>query len=248
MSAAKKAGVIYILTNPSFPDYVKIGYATNIENRLKQLNRSECIPFAFRVYATYDVSTPLQDKELHSLIDRLNPDLRAIDTFDGKTRTKEFYAMTKEDAYALLESIAKLSGTMDKLQRLTPEGHEIADEEVAAEIQEEAKETAEETPSRRGRKSRTQSEPVEESSDEPVQDGTTNTDSETVVLDADTYFHDIKNDNYVMKHAGDSVDMIVDGVEVMKVITKEEFGEGIKKLSGAGEEKTARKRRTRKER
>ena len=25
MSAAKKAGVIYILTNPSFPDYVKIG-------------------------------------------------------------------------------------------------------------------------------------------------------------------------------------------------------------------------------
>ena len=131
MSAAKKAGVIYILTNPSFPDYVKIGYATNIENRLKQLNR---------VYAAYDVSTPLQDKELHSLIDRLNPDLRAIDTFDGKTRTKEFYAMTKEDAYALLESIAKLSGTMDKLQRLTPEGHEIADEEVAAEIQEEAKE------------------------------------------------------------------------------------------------------------
>lgn len=140
MSAAKKAGVIYILTNPSFPDYVKIGYATNIENRLKQLNRSECIPFAFRVYATYDVSTPLQDKELHSLIDRLNPDLRAIDTFDGKTRTKEFYAMTKEDAYALLESIAKLSGTMDKLQRLTLEGHEIVDEEVAAEIQEEAKE------------------------------------------------------------------------------------------------------------
>ena len=70
----------------------------------------------------------------------MNPDLRAIDTFDGKTRTKEFYAMTKEDAYALLESIAKLSGTMDKLQRLTPEGHEIADEEIAAEIQEEAKE------------------------------------------------------------------------------------------------------------
>ena len=140
MSAAKKTGVIYILTNPSFPDYVKIGYATDIEKRLKQLNRSECIPFAFRVYATYDVSTPLQDKELHGLIDRLNPELRAIDTFDGKTRTKEFYAMTKEDAYALLESIAKLSGTMDKLQRLTPEGHEVVDEEIAAEIQEEAKE------------------------------------------------------------------------------------------------------------
>lgn len=140
MGETKKAGVIYILTNPSFPDYVKIGYATNIEKRLTQLNRSECIPFAFRVYATYEVSTPLQDKELHSLIDRLNPELRAIDTFDGKTRTKEFYAMSAEDAYALLESIAKLSGTVDKLQRLTPEEHEILDEEVATEIQEEAKE------------------------------------------------------------------------------------------------------------
>lgn len=140
MSREKKAGVIYILTNPSFPDYVKIGYATDIEKRLAQLNRSECIPFAFRVYATYEVLAPLQDKELHSLIDRLNPELRAIDTFDGKTRTKEFYAMTAEDAYALLESIAKLSGTVDKLRRLTPEGHEVLDEEVAAEIQAEATE------------------------------------------------------------------------------------------------------------
>ena len=33
-----KKGVIYILTNPSFPDYVKIGYADDIDKRLKQLN------------------------------------------------------------------------------------------------------------------------------------------------------------------------------------------------------------------
>ena len=43
-------GVIYILTNPSFPDYIKIGYAKNLERRLQQLNRSETIPFAFRAY------------------------------------------------------------------------------------------------------------------------------------------------------------------------------------------------------
>lgn len=43
-------GFIYILTNPSFPQYVKIGYADNVEKRLEQLNRSECIPFAFRLY------------------------------------------------------------------------------------------------------------------------------------------------------------------------------------------------------
>ena len=28
------AGVIYILTNPSFPDYVKIVYANNIEKKV----------------------------------------------------------------------------------------------------------------------------------------------------------------------------------------------------------------------
>ena len=37
---SEQQGVIYILTNPSFPDYVKIGYADDIEKRLQQLNRS----------------------------------------------------------------------------------------------------------------------------------------------------------------------------------------------------------------
>lgn len=31
-------GVIYILINPSFPEYVKIGYAKNLEKRMNQLN------------------------------------------------------------------------------------------------------------------------------------------------------------------------------------------------------------------
>ena len=136
MSKEKKAGGIYILTNPSFPDYVKIGYAHNIETRLKQLNRSETIPFAFRVYAVYAVESELTDKELHKLIDKLNPDLRTIENFDGKERVKEFYAMSAEDAYGLLECIAKISGTLDRLQRLTPEGHEILDEQIANEVRE----------------------------------------------------------------------------------------------------------------
>lgn len=139
MSATKKSGVIYILTNPSFPDYVKIGYAHDIERRLKQLNRSETIPFAFRVHAVYRVNSELTDKELHKLIDKLNPELRTIENFDGKERVKEFYAMSAEDAYGLLESIAKISGTEDRLQRLTPEGHEILDEEIANEVRETAR-------------------------------------------------------------------------------------------------------------
>lgn len=73
-----------------------------------------------------------------------------------------------------------------------------------------------ETPPRRTRKERKSAE-----QSEPVQDGTTNTDSESVTLDADTYFYVPADDNYVMKHKGDTVDLIVDGVEVMKVISKE---------------------------
>lgn len=134
MDNKNKKGVIYILTNPSFPDYVKIGYAHDLEKRLNQLNRSETIPFAFRAYAIYEVESELTDKKLHKLIDTLNPDLRTIETFDGKKREKEFYAMSKEDAYSLLECIAKISGTEHCLKRMTPEGHEIRDEQIAEDV------------------------------------------------------------------------------------------------------------------
>ena len=132
-------GVIYILTNLSFPDYIKIGYATDLERRLRQLNRSETIPFAFRAYAIYEVESNLTDLVFHDLIDRLNPDLRSIETCDGRERKREFYAMSPEDAYGLLECIAKISGTEARLKKLTPEGHETLDEEMANEIAREAR-------------------------------------------------------------------------------------------------------------
>ena len=121
MAKKEHKGVIYILTNPSFPDYVKIGYATDIEQRLKQLNRSETIPYAFRVYAIYEVESDLTDKELHKLIDSLNPDLRTIET------------------YSLLDCIAKISGTTDRLKKMKPEGHEVKDEKIAEDVRAESK-------------------------------------------------------------------------------------------------------------
>ncbi len=128
-------GYIYILTNPSFPDYVKIGYADNIDNRLQQLNNSECIPFAFRVYATYEVDSRLSDLRIHSIIDKLNPDLRSIDNFNGKKRVREFYAMSAEDAYSLLEAIAEIHNCTDRLKKWEPNLVERKAEEVATEVQ-----------------------------------------------------------------------------------------------------------------
>lgn len=128
-------GVIYVLTNPAFPEYVKIGYADNLEKRLASLNRSACLPFAFRAYCVYEVKDRLSDMKVHEMIDKINPELRSIETFDGKPRVREFYNMTAEDAYDILQCIASLSGTTDCLKRVQPEGHEIIDERIAEENQ-----------------------------------------------------------------------------------------------------------------
>lgn len=132
---SESEGVIYILTNPSFQAYVKIGYAKDIKERLSQFNIRETIPFAFRVYATYEVETTLTDLVLHNLIDKLNPDLREIETFDGKKRTKEFYEMSAEDTYSILECIAINSGTESRLKRMKLEGHKVEDIRIAEEAE-----------------------------------------------------------------------------------------------------------------
>lgn len=87
------------------------------------------------------------------------------------------------------------------------------------------------TPPRRTRKERT-------ASNAEVNDGTTNTDSVTLVLEQDSYFFRPSDGNYFMKHKGDSVDTVVGGVTVLESTTKEEFDEGIKKLAQAGNPKT----------
>lgn len=127
----KNTGVIYILTNPSFPEYVKIGYADDVDSRLKALNRSECTPFAFRLYAYYEVSTRLSDIKIHEMIDKLNPNLRSIDDVEGKKRIREFYAMDAEEAYSILESIATINGLEKNLHRVKPTNKQTAEEKEA---------------------------------------------------------------------------------------------------------------------
>ena len=129
-----KKGCIYILTNPSFPKFVKIGYADDVYLRLNQLNRSECVPYAFRLYAYYEVASRLTDMKLHAMIDRLNPNLRAIEDFNGKKRVREFYAMEAKEAYSILETIAELNGMQENLHLVKPTIEEVNAEEEAAEI------------------------------------------------------------------------------------------------------------------
>ena len=132
-------GYVYILTNPSFPEYVKIGYADDVEGRVKVLNSRECTPFAFRIYATLEVPGRLKDLSLHNLIDKLNPNLRSIDEIDGKIRRREFYAMSPEDAYEILEMIADIWNASDKLKHWTKSDEDKVEEKAAAKISKLAK-------------------------------------------------------------------------------------------------------------
>ena len=112
-------GYVYIFTNPGFDQYVKIGYADDWKKRLKDLSNKSAVPYAFRCYAIYLVNKRLSDKVLHNMIDQLNPELRTVDNIDGKRRRREFYEMTPEQAYNILEAIATITNTENKLKRIT---------------------------------------------------------------------------------------------------------------------------------
>lgn len=124
-------GYIYILKNPSFPDYIKIGYADDVYSRLKTLNDKSAVPFAFRLYAYYKVNHRLEDKTVHEIIDKLNPSLRAKDNIDGKERKREFFEISAEDAYDILRCIAKINDLEDNLVLVEPTAKEMEDEDEA---------------------------------------------------------------------------------------------------------------------
>ena len=120
------------MTNPALNDMVKIGYATNVEERRKQLSTT-ALPYEYEIYATYETSGNLEDKTLHKLIDKLNPDLRV-------SKNREFYIMSPEDAYGLLEAIKHISGSPNALlrynKRVKPETKSETKKENRTETQE----------------------------------------------------------------------------------------------------------------
>lgn len=102
-------GYIYVMTNPALHNMVKIGYSKDVEERRRKLSTT-ALPFEYEVFATYETEGKLEDKILHKLIDKLNPDLKV-------SKNREFYMMTPEDAYELLEAIKYISGSDNELKR-----------------------------------------------------------------------------------------------------------------------------------
>ena len=101
-------GAVYILVNPAFPNLVKIGYADDVQKRLKTLNSNSGLPDPFHCYAVYNVKKRLEDLKLHSLIDTLDPALR-------HSKNREFYEMNGQKAYEILSAIAQINGNEEQL-------------------------------------------------------------------------------------------------------------------------------------
>lgn len=125
-------GYIYILTNESFnrQDWIKIGYSENVQRRVQELSNTS-VPLPYEIYATYEVpASQGMDKNFHSIIQKLNPELRISDN-------REFFQITPWDAYDILHSMAVLHGTENKLWRNTqnklfvdPERNDILGEDA----------------------------------------------------------------------------------------------------------------------
>ena len=104
---------IYVLTNETFSghDWVKIGYATDVERRRRELSTT-ALPYPYQIYVTYEIpaTSKIADKVLHKLITQLNPDLRLA-------KNREFFEMSPEAAYDLLHALAVIHNCEDKLVR-----------------------------------------------------------------------------------------------------------------------------------
>ena len=96
-------GVLYVLTNQAFPDYIRVGFAEDAEAAVKQLNSTNPASFPYRLFCTYAVEAVRADVLFRNLLSCISPS------------TTDFYNIPPEEVYALLTMMAKLHGCEDRL-------------------------------------------------------------------------------------------------------------------------------------
>lgn len=186
----------------------------------------------------YELGDYKSDDEMGQADQAVASDLEKPDAKGRRSRTKKAESVEPEKTGRTRKSrsevqaeneqkVAEYMEERDKAIDQAFPGQEEVPFDEAMEVADTVPKPELQKPPRRTRKERN-AEKVE-----PVQDGTENTDFENVVLKEDTYFYDIENDNYLLKHEGDSVQTVIGGKTVMKVISREEFNAGVKRLAQA---------------
>lgn len=103
--------IVYLLTNPTMHDLVKIGRTTDLEARLRSLSTHSGVPVPFECYYACEVRDSVKvERALHDAFGdhRINP-------------KREFFRLNPERALAILELVA--------IQNATPIS-EIADDQA----------------------------------------------------------------------------------------------------------------------
>jgi len=95
-SIKNRIDYIYIITNPAWPKYIKIGRATNIENRLRSYQTSS-------PYRDYQISFQIQSNHSHKIERYFADKYRPKET--DKYIVNEWYELSVEDAIKEIHSI-----------------------------------------------------------------------------------------------------------------------------------------------
>lgn len=88
--------IVYLLTNPTMPDLVKIGRTTDLESRLRSLSTHSGVPVPFECFYACEVADSVKvERALHDAFGdhRINP-------------KREFFRLNPDRAVAILELVA----------------------------------------------------------------------------------------------------------------------------------------------
>lgn len=94
--------IVYLLTNPTMPDLVKIGRTTDLESRLRQLSTHSGVPVPFECFYACEVADSVKvEKALHDAFGdhRINS-------------RREFFRLNPDRAVAILELVALKDATL----------------------------------------------------------------------------------------------------------------------------------------
>jgi hypothetical protein len=69
-STTTEKEVVYIFTNPSFPEWIKIGRCSDVTKRLASLSNNTCLPFPFQCFYACEVPNAKEtETTLHRIFD-----------------------------------------------------------------------------------------------------------------------------------------------------------------------------------
>ena len=115
------SGFVYVLTNPTIPDLVKIGKTINLEERVRSLSSHSGVPVPFEVYYSCEVSDPDKvEKHLHDGFGdhRVNP-------------KREFFRINPERVVSILKLV--------ELRDVTPQTDIVDDDDEQQSLNRERK-------------------------------------------------------------------------------------------------------------